>query len=83
MLTNPAAGEKKNHSGEDLLRAFIFNYSYLSYHSLGSGQTIAMATIISSNLYSLLIFVPVLQSISVFVFNLFLPVSDTHTGSHA
>ena len=48
--------QEQNQGGEGLLRAFIFNYSYLSYHSLSSGQTIAMATIISSNLYSLLIF---------------------------
>lgn len=52
------------------LRAFIFNYSYLSSHSLGSGQTIAMATIISGTLNSLLIFVSLLQSIRVFVFGL-------------
>lgn len=52
------------------LRAFIFNHSYLSYHRLGSGQTIAMATIISGNLYSLLIFVSLLQSIRVLVFGL-------------
>ena len=36
-------------------KGFYFNHSYLRYHSLSSGQTIAMATIISSNLYSSLI----------------------------
>lgn len=49
--------------GKGLLRAFIFNYSYLSYHSLGSGQTIAMATIISGNWCSLLILVSFLQTL--------------------
>ena len=48
--------QQQNQGGAGLLRAFIFNHSYLRYHSLSSGQTIAVATIISSNLYSLLIF---------------------------
>lgn len=50
-------------AGKGLLRAFIFNYTYLSYHSLGSGQTIAMATIISGNWCSLLILVSLLQTV--------------------
>lgn len=41
-----------------------------------------MATIVSGTWYSLLIFVPLLQSISVFVFNLFLPATYTHTRRH-
>lgn len=49
--------------GKGLLRAFIFNYSYLSYHRLGSGQTIAMATIIFGHWCSLLILVSFLQTL--------------------
>lgn len=64
-LTAPAAAAATKPKWGRSATAFILNHSCLSYHRLSSGQTIAMATIISSNLHSLLIFVPLLQSISV------------------